>query len=64
MVPLDSKTLIEIKVFAGRLKDAQFLRESSSGGAFIAISEWLLSNSDAIVCTVYNWCLLNKRNPA
>ena len=47
--------LIDTVVYAGRIKDKDSLMESSSGGAFTAISDYFLSNGDAIVCAVYNY---------
>lgn len=46
---------IKTKVYAGRLKDTESLLRSSSGGAFVAISDVFLNNGDAIVCAVYNY---------
>lgn len=47
--------LIETVVYAGRVKDKSILMHSSSGGAFTAISNYFLSNGDAIACAVYNY---------
>lgn len=47
--------LIDTVVYAGRVKDKDTLIKSSSGGAFTAISDYFLSNGDAIVCAVYNY---------
>lgn len=46
---------IETKVYAGRLKDKYSLLRSSSGGAFVALSDVFLDNGDAVVCAVYNY---------
>ena len=65
---------MEIIVFAGRLKNKLELLESSSGGAFTAISDAFLKNGDAVVCSIYNYdtsqpefCIIHdeeKRNQA
>lgn len=46
---------IQTKVYAGRLRNRNLLIRSSSGGAFIALSDLFLSNDDAVACTVYNY---------
>lgn len=43
------------KVYAGRLKDRDSLLRSSSGGAFVALSDYFLDNGEAVVCAVYNY---------
>lgn len=48
-------TNIGTKVYAGRLKDRMLLRRSSSGGAFVAISDYFLDNNNAVVCAVYDY---------
>lgn len=48
---------IPTEVYAGRIKDRKILKNSSSGGAFTAISDVFLSCGDAVVCTVYNYAL-------
>lgn len=48
-------TEVKTKVYAGRLKDRYSLLRSSSGGAFVAISEYFLNNGDAVVCAIYNY---------
>ena len=48
-------TEVKTKVYAGRLKDKKSLLRSSSGGAFVAISDHFLDNGDAVVCAVYNY---------
>ena len=48
-------TEIKTKVYAGRLKNKSFLTRSSSGGAFVAISDYFLGNGNAVVCAVYNY---------
>lgn len=45
------------KVYGGRLKDRKKLYDSSSGGAFTAISDVFLTNDDAVVCASYNYLL-------
>ena len=47
--------LIKTKVYAGRLKDRAELIQSSSGGAFTAISDYFLENGNAICATVYDY---------
>lgn len=42
-------------VYAGRLKDRKALLESSSGGAFVALSDVFINNGDAIVTAVYDY---------
>ena len=42
-------------VYAGRLKDKAALLSSSSGGAFIAISDFFLDYNNAVVAAVYNY---------
>lgn len=51
----DREKLIDTVVYAGRVKDKSVLMRSSSGGAFTAVSDYFLSNGDAIVCAVYNY---------
>lgn len=48
-------TEVKTKVYAGRLKDNDSLLRSSSGGAFVAVSDYFLDNGDAVVCAVYNY---------
>ena len=48
-------TEVKTKVYAGRLKDRASLLRSSSGGAFVALSDCFLDNGDAVVCAVYNY---------
>lgn len=48
-------TEIKTQVFAGRLQDKKFLLHSSSGGAFVAISDYFLDNGNAVACAVYNY---------
>lgn len=48
-------TEVKTKVYAGRLKDNDSLQRSSSGGAFVAVSDYFLDNGDAVVCAVYNY---------
>ena len=49
--------ITEVKkiVYAGRLKDSASLLRSSSGGAFVAFSDYFLDNGDAVVCAAYNY---------
>ena len=42
-------------VFAGRLLDRKELEQSSSGGAFTALSNWAFENKYAIVCSSYDY---------
>lgn len=42
-------------VFAGRLLDRKELEQSSSGGAFTALSNWAFENNYAIVCSSYDY---------
>lgn len=52
----DNNTYLpQTKVYAGRIKDTTTLIQSSSGGAFTAISDSFLENGDAIVCALYNY---------
>lgn len=48
-------TEVKTKVYAGRLKDNDSLLRSSSGGAFVAVSDYFLDNGDAVVCAVYTY---------
>ena len=48
-------TEVKTKVYAGRLKDKDSLLRSSSGGGFVAVSDYFLDNGDAVVCAVYNY---------
>lgn len=48
-------TEIKTIVYAGRLKDKNALLHSSSGGAFIALSDFFLNKGDAVVCATYNY---------
>lgn len=43
------------EVYGGRLKDKAALLASSSGGAFVALSDVFLRNGDAIACSTYNF---------
>lgn len=47
--------LRETRAFAVKLKNAQQLQSSSSGGAFTAISNVFLSDGGAIVSAIYNY---------
>lgn len=44
----------ETLAYAARIKDRQVLEKSSSGGMFTALSDAVLSDCGAIVCSVYN----------
>ena len=46
---------IDTIVYAGRLKNKMELMNSSSGGAFVAISDYFLDNNNAVVCAVYDY---------
>lgn len=48
-------TEVETKVYAGRIKDQEALLKSSSGGAFIAFSDYFLNRGDMIVASNYNY---------
>lgn len=48
-------TEVKTKVYAGRLKDNNSLLRSSSGGAFVAVSDYFLDNGEAVICAVYNY---------
>ncbi len=45
----------ETTTYAVRIKDKEILERSSSGGAFTAISNWVLDNDGAIICSSYNY---------
>lgn len=47
--------LIDTKVYAGRIKDEEQLLCSSSGGAFMALSDVFLNEGNAVVCAIYNY---------
>ena len=47
--------LISTRVYAGRLKDRENLNNSSSGGAFTALSDFFLKNGNAVVAAIYNY---------
>lgn len=46
---------MSISVYAGRVKKHTTLMNSSSGGAFTALSDFFLKNGDAIAAVVYNY---------
>lgn len=48
---------IETMVFAGRIKDKNILMNSSSGGAFTAISDVFLNSGNAVACAVYDYAM-------
>lgn len=48
-------SLIDTEVYAGRLKARNALLESSSGGAFTALSDYFLREGNAVCCCVYNY---------
>ena len=52
-----SEQIIEIntKVYAGRLKDKEALMNSSSGGAFTALSDYFLDKGDMVIAASYNY---------
>lgn len=52
---MDSIDLINTVVYAGRVKDKETLLSSSSGGAFTALSDLFLENSDAVVTASYDY---------
>ncbi|MCD7893352.1 MAG: hypothetical protein LUG60_06580 [Erysipelotrichaceae bacterium] len=43
------------RVFAGRLKDRKKLIESSSGGAFVALSDYFIEKGYAVVASIYDY---------
>ena len=47
--------LISTRVYAGRLKDRENLNNSSSGGAFTALSDFFLKNGNAVIAFIYNY---------
>lgn len=47
--------LYSTKIYGGRVKDRIELQNSSSGGAFTALSNYFLKNGNAIVAAVYNY---------
>lgn len=47
--------LIDTIVYAGRLKDRSALMSSSSGGAFMALSDSFLKKGNAVVAAIYNY---------
>lgn len=49
------KHIETMKVYALRLKDKKELNNSSSGGAFTAISDVFLTSGNAVVSTIYNY---------
>lgn len=49
------KKLINTVIYAGRLKSSLELRNSSSGGAFTALSDYFLRNGNAIITSVHNY---------
>ena len=53
----------EFAVYAARLKDLEALSRSSSGGAFTALSDCVLKNGGAVVCSVYNLSLIHISEP-
>lgn len=46
--------VIETIAYAARLKNAELLYQSSSGGVYTALSNCFFSNGDAVACAVYN----------
>lgn len=51
----DSIKTIDTIVYAGKMKDRDALMESSSGGAFTALSDVFLDNGDGVACCTYNY---------
>ena len=49
------KFLSDTLVFAGRLLNREELNQSSSGGAFTALSDWAFNNNYAVVCSSYDY---------
>lgn len=47
--------LIDTIVYAARIKDQSILLNSSSGGAFTALSDYFLENNDAVIAAAYNY---------
>ena len=47
--------LIDTIVYAGRLKNKVALMSSSSGGVFIALSDFFLENGNAVAAAIYNY---------
>ncbi len=47
--------LIDTIVYAGRLKNKSNLMNSSSGGAFTALSDYFMESGNAVVAAVYNY---------
>lgn len=45
----------ETRAYACNLLDREALEQSSSGGAFTAISDWVLSRGGAVACSVYDY---------
>lgn len=43
------------KAYAARIKDRTELMNSSSGGMFTALSDWILENGGAVIGAVYNY---------
>ncbi len=52
---IKSNLLTDTKIFAGYVKDPVVLMNSSSGGAFTAISDYFLDKGDAVICAIYNY---------
>lgn len=46
---------ISTDIYAARIKDKKKLEQSSSGGAFTAIAEYFIENTDAVACCYYNY---------
>lgn len=52
---MGKETNMDTQVYAGRLKNVDDLMRSSSGGAFTAISNYILKRNGAVICTVYDY---------
>ena len=44
-----------MKVYATQLKNKRLLLQSSSGGMFTAISDYVLDNNGVVACAIYNY---------
>ena len=47
--------LINTVVYAGKIKNRDILKNSSSGGAFTVLSNFFLENGDSVVASVYDY---------
>ena len=48
--------LIDTVVYAGRIKNRDALKSSSSGGAFTVVSDFYLEKGDVVVALIYDYC--------